>query len=224
MATVAILEDSPHAIASMRYALEAPAQALCLNWQLLQHCTHSAAMIEWLNQNPVDVLVCDLELPDFSGLAVIAHCAEHYPKTEIMVCTVFEDDSNIFESLRQGASGYILKSDITRSFTHSLDQIMQGGSPMSPKIARRILAHLNPKPALPQSPTKLVNDAQLTLTPKELEVLDLVSRGFRHAEIAQHMNVSVNTISTHAKNIYKKLQVNSKGEAVFEARQLGFIT
>jgi DNA-binding NarL/FixJ family response regulator len=132
-----------------------------------------------------------------------------------MVCTIFEDDEHLFESLRSGANGYLLKADISTKFVSALSQMMDGDAPMSPRIARRVLHQLSPTPDLPVTSS--------ILTKKELEILSLIARGFKFLEISQMQGISIHTVHSHIKNIYKKLQVTSKNEAVYEARALKLI-
>lgn len=213
MPTLAILEDSPEALFDMLSAIAAAPQAK--PWVVAHTASSCAQMNEWLNANPVDLLVCDLNLPDCSGVTTIRHCHALSPSTEIMVCTIFEDDEHLFESLRSGANGYLLKADISTKFVSALSQMMDGDAPMSPRIARRVLHQLSPTPDLPVTSS--------ILTKKELDILSLIARGFKFLEISQMQGISIHTVHSHIKNIYKKLQVTSKNEAVYEARALKLI-
>jgi DNA-binding NarL/FixJ family response regulator len=217
MPTLAILEDSALPLLQMREALSRYTQ-----YQLLYTSTQGAGMKTWLNSHAVDILVADLGLPDMSGVEVIKHCKTMQPSTEIMVCTIFEDDEHLFTSLQSGANAYLLKSDIEHVFIDSLNQLLAGGSPMSPSIARRVLRQLQ-QPI--EKPTAGGSNTQVPplLTHKELDVLNLLMRGFKYAEIAATLPCSPHTVNTHIKSIYKKLQVSSKTEAVFEARQLNIL-
>lgn len=250
MPTLAILEDSPSAIAQMQRAL---AQDASLT--LLYHTAFGLHMNDWLSDHAVDLLVVDLSLPDMSGLEVIRHCHAVRPHTEMLVCTLFEDDDNVFTSLRLGAGGYLLKADISEQLCHAAHQLLAGGAPMSPSIARKVLrqfqSHQNvAAPALPlleneppdaagsiDSPNALAcadplaqarlldepnaaNEAHLLLSSKQLAVLNLVARGFKYVEVAQLLDVSIHTVHSQLKAIYKKLEVKSKAEAIYEARQL----
>jgi DNA-binding NarL/FixJ family response regulator len=123
---------------------------------------------------------------------------------------------HLFESLRLGANGYLLKADIDVSLLSSVQQLIDGGSPMSPRIARRVLLQLHP-PVPPE-----IEQPSL-LTPKELKVLALIARGFKYTEIANLQNISTHTVHSHLKNIYKKLHVSSKSEAIYEARLSKYI-
>ncbi len=215
MPTVAILEDNLESLASMRRVLGA-SNAVKNGWTIVftTHLCHE--MILWLNTHEVDVLVSDLGLPDQSGLLAVKHCKETHPTTEILVCSVFDDDMHLFESLKYGATGYLLKPDIDTSLLKSVQQLLDGGSPMSPRIARRVLLQLHP-------PVAAHIEQPSLLTPKELQVLALIARGFKYSEIATLQNLSTHTVHTHLKNVYKKLQVSSKSEAIYEARANKYI-
>jgi DNA-binding NarL/FixJ family response regulator len=196
--TIAILEDTPESLAAMLRALSTPA-ARKQDWGVSYTTERCEQMIEWLRSNAVDVLISDLGLPDLSGLHAVQFCKTTRPSTEIL-----------------GANGYLLKADIDTTLLNSVAQLIEGGSPMSPRIARRVLLQLHP-PVAPE-----IEQPSL-LTPKELQVLALIARGFKYGEIAELQKLSTHTVHTHLKNIYKKLQVSSKSEAIFEARQQRYI-
>jgi DNA-binding NarL/FixJ family response regulator len=217
MPTLAILEDSALPLLQMREALSRYTQ-----YQLLYTSTQGAGMKTWLNSHAVDILVADLGLPDMSGVEVIKHCKNMQPSTEIMVCTIFEDDEHLFTSLQSGANAYLLKSDIEHAFLDSLNQLLAGGAPMSPSIARRVLKQLQ-QPIKKTTAGDSNTQVPPLLTHKELDVLNLLMRGFKYSEIAATLPCSPHTVNTHIKSIYKKLQVSSKTEAVFEARQLNIL-
>ncbi len=187
---------------------------------------HSAAwardMLGWLAEHAVDVLLVDLGLPDGSGIDIIAHCARLQPACEVMVITMFGDESNMMKAFSAGAKGYLLKDGTGEDLAGHIMNLRSGGSPMSPIIARKLLGQLGATPAATATPHAREPLAQ-PLSPKETEVLSLVARGFSYAETAGLLNISVHTVHSHVRNIYGKLSVNSKTEAVYEARQLGLL-
>jgi DNA-binding NarL/FixJ family response regulator len=187
MPTQAILEDSALPLLQMREALSRHTQ-----YQLLYTSTQGADMKTWLNNHAVDILVADLGLPDMSGVEVIKHCKKVQANTEIMVCTIFEDDEHLFTSLQSGANAYLLKSDIEHAFIGSLNQLLAGGAPMSPSIARRVLKQLH-QPSDKPAPLPSDKPEQSLLTHKELEVLNLLMRGFKYSEIATTLPCSPHT-------------------------------
>jgi DNA-binding NarL/FixJ family response regulator len=175
-------------------------------------------MLSWLQAHAPDVLLVDLGLPDLPGLAVITYCAQLHPCTDIMVVTMFEDEEHVVRSIEAGASGYLLKDSLRDEIVHLILQLRAGGAPMTPVIARQLLRRMRPEQRR-TAPREL----GVALTARELEVLGLIARGFKYAEIARLQNVAVNTVHSHIKAIYSKLSVHSKTEAVFEAGRLGLI-
>ncbi|OUM02428.1 response regulator transcription factor [Variovorax sp. JS1663] len=184
-------------------------------------------ILGWLADNPVDVLLVDLGLPDRSGLDVIRDCRRTQPACAVMVISIFGDEANMVQAFEAGASGYLLKDGTEADLATHIRNLRAGGSPMSPVIARQLLRRWQanqpqvPAPAPAASPG--ASPAPERLSPREFEVLDLVSRGFPYLEVAARMGVSVTTVQTHIRNIYGKLDVHNKSEAVFEARNLGWL-
>jgi DNA-binding NarL/FixJ family response regulator len=193
----------------------------------------------WLDDdaNMVDVLLTDLGLPDGSGLEVIRHATRLHPRCEPLVISLFGDEDNVLASIEAGALGYIHKDSAPDDIAQTILEMKAGASPISPMIARKVLAKYassRPRPpeaaAVPQiavaSASEVRNKVageQNLLSPREHEVLLLISRGFSYAEIARLQTVSVHTVQTHIKNLYSKLSVHSKNEAVFEASRLGLL-
>ncbi|RZI43161.1 response regulator transcription factor [Herbaspirillum sp. HC18] len=175
----------------------------------------------WLRDHGPDVLLVDLGLPDRSGLDVIEMCARMHPTCDIMVITMFGDERNVLASIQTGARGYVLKDDLGDSLAGAVRTLRAGGSPMSPIIARQVLRRLRPgnaQPA-PRAPVEL----QGKLSSREIEVLELIARGYTYVETARLLNVTLHTVQAHIKHIYTKLAVNSRTEAVLEARNLGLL-
>lgn len=180
-----------------------------------------ADALAWLAQHPVDVLLTDLGLPDGSGIDLIRACAATHPRCDIMVITMFGDEKNVLSSIEAGAVGYILKDADQLDVARFIADLRQGGSPMSPLVARKLLLRAQPAPAVPASAADTAE--AIKLTPREQEALDLIARGYTYGEIASLLAVSVNTVQTHIKNTYAKLSVHSRSEAVFEAQKMGLL-
>ena len=172
-----------------------------------------------------EVVLVDLGLPDGSGLELIAHIHQHMPGCESMVLTVFGDESHVISSIEAGATGYLTKDTRTADILDRLKQLRAGGSPISPVIARRLLNRFRGVPTHDQLPTSktAANHEFTPLSEREQQVLEMVAKGFMQAEIADILGVSINTISTYIKRIYKKLAVNSRTSAVHRANALGLI-
>lgn len=183
----------------------------------------------WLDNdtNMVDVLLTDLGLPDGSGLEVIRHATRLHPRCEPLVISLFGDEDNVLASIEAGALGYIHKDSAPDDIAQTILEMKDGASPISPMIARKVLAKYASRarpgePAPEPAPAKPAAEGPL-LSPREHEVLMLIARGFSYAEIARLQSVSVHTVQTHIKNLYSKLSVHSKNEAVFEASRLGLL-
>ena len=162
------------------------------------------------------VLLVDLGLPSGSGIELIRYAHQHLPQTDVMVVSVFGDEPHVMASLEAGATGYLLKDTHPADLTEQVRTLHAGGSPISPVIARQLLLRLAPDPAPP------VN-GEPVLSPQERQVLTLSAKGFSFEEIARMLAVSRHTVMTYVKRSYRKLQVHSKTEAIYEARKLGLV-
>lgn len=191
--------------------------------------SNAADILAWLNDNPIDVLLVDLGLPDHPGLQVISQCRTMQPACAVMVLSIFGDEANMVQAFEAGASGYLLKDGTETELATHIRHLRAGGSPMSPVIARQLLRRWQARagiaaPAKPATPSPFGGSIRPErLSPREFEVLDLVSRGFTYVEVGTQMGVSASTVQTHIRNIYGKLDVHNKSEAVFEARTLGWL-
>jgi DNA-binding NarL/FixJ family response regulator len=160
--------------------------------------------------NP-DVVLVDIHLPGMSGIDCIRILKGQMPRVQIMMLTVFEDHDRIFQSLSAGASGYLLKQTPPDKLREAICELHAGGSPMSASIARRMVETFRaPSPSRSQ-------DELDSLSPRESQTLALLAKGFLYKEIADQMSVSVETVRTHLQNIYAKLHVRSRTEAVMKA-------
>ncbi|MGI9333113.1 MAG: response regulator [Gammaproteobacteria bacterium] len=166
-----------------------------------------------------DVMLVDLGLPDGNGVSLIRHARRERPSTEIMVLTVFGDERHVVAAIEAGACGYLLKGDDPIDICVAIVDLLEGKSPISAGIARHILKRLH-TPAI-ENVEPSVHGPRLSA--REHEVLELVARGLTYAEIAALLAISVHTVTAHVQNIYGKMQVRSRSEAVFEAVQLGII-
>jgi DNA-binding NarL/FixJ family response regulator len=153
-----------------------------------------------------DIILMDIGLPHISGIEGVFTVKSAYPKIQVMMFTVFEDDENIFEAIRAGASGYLLKKTPPEEIVASIQELYHGGAPMSGSIARKVIQSFQTKPA-----SQL---AEFNLTTRENEILYSLVEGLSYKKIAEKYFVSISTIRTHICNVYQKLHVNSKSEAV----------
>lgn len=219
--TVMIVEDDP-AFLTRFCGIVASAPDLTL---LAAVSDLGSAQRQLARQAP-DVLLTDLGLPDGSGIELIREAARHHPQTDIMVVTMFGDESHVLASIEAGATGYVLKDSLPAEFVSLITQLREGGSPISPVIARQLLKRFKPASASPGTDTPVAASppsADAALSARETEVLALVAKGFNFAEVARLLTVSPHTITAHVKKIYQKLAVHSRGEAVYEASRMGLI-
>ena len=176
-----------------------------------------------------DVLMVDLGLPDISGIEVIAHAAKRHPTTDVLVVTMFGDDQHVLASIEAGATGYLLKDALADRICISIHELRAGGSPITPSIARKVLARFRlPVPVqtpVPATTKGTVADiaSSTALTEREIDILRLVAKGLSFNEVGDSLDISPHTVVTHVKKIYRKLAVHSRGEAVFEAGQMGLL-
>jgi DNA-binding NarL/FixJ family response regulator len=162
-----------------------------------------------------DIVLMDLGLPGMSGLEGIRRFKERYPGLHLVALTVYEDDERIFEALCAGASGYLLKKTPPARLLECLREVVQGGAPMSPEVARRVITLFRAFRPPPR--------AEHQLTPHEVRILGLLAEGHSYKTAAATLGSSVNTVAFHMKNIYSKLQVHSKSEAVAKALRDGIV-
>ena len=188
-----------------------------------------AAGLRLLDGPVADVLLVDLGLPDGSGIDVIRAAVARWPACGVMVSTAFGDEAHVIRSIEAGAAGYLLKHAEPASLVEEIRSLHAGGSPISPLIARQMLMRLRAPPAgAPAGPhggaAEHRGDAgAAVLSAREHEVLQLITRGYTADEIATMLQISRHTALTYVRRIYSKLKVNSKAEAIFEARQRGLL-
>ena len=163
-----------------------------------------------------DLALVDLGLPDGSGIEVIGHALRLHPQCEVLVISIFGDDTHVVAAIEAGASGYLLKDSSLTPLGGQLQHLRDGGSPLSPQIARTLIRRQRPTPARAGVDPAAASDGGDALTEREFEVLTFIAKGFSYHEGAAMLGVSANTVRTHIKRIYRKLAVNSRSEAVYE--------
>ena len=156
-----------------------------------------------------DVVLMDINLPRMSGIECTRRLKERQPDVPIMMLTIYEDDEKIFDSLTAGASGYLLKKTPPAKLLDAILELHNGGSPMSSRIARKVVETFR---ALGTSSKEIEN-----LSKRESEILSHLAKGYRYKEIADTLFISIETVRTHIRNIYEKLHVRSRSEAVLKA-------
>ncbi len=210
---VAILEDEPEVRRRFEDALRRNPRL-----SLVYSAGSVAQAIEMASMRLADVTLVDLGLPDRDGRDFIRWLAQHQPQVLPMVVTVFGDEEHVTSSLEAGAMGYLLKDSPPSEIAKRIVELYEGGSPISPSVARSVIRRFVSSNQRPGA-TGEVNP----LSRRELEVLRLIEKGMTYEEVAQLLGVSWHTVTAYLRRVYQKLQVNSRTEAVFEARQRGFI-
>jgi|SRR5665213_530496 len=200
--TVAIVEDNTDIREAMRVLINGSSGFSCTH----VYSSADEAVIE-LPKFQTDIILMDIQMPGISGIECVSQLKPLMPKTHFMMVTVFEDDDNIFNALKAGASGYILKRTSPAQILEAIREMHNGGSPMSPEIARRVV----------ESMQKEKNKNTEILTEREKQILDLLAKGFLYKEIAKELDISHETVKGHIHNIYEKLQVQNKVEALNKA-------
>ena len=219
--TVLVVEDDALTRRSLCMAIESESSL-----RLVGACDTFQSAMTALGEGPGDILLTALGLPDGSGLEVIRACARLYPDCDIMVLTMSSDEDQVLACIEGGAAGYVLKNAGRENIVRALLDLHCGGSPISPLVARKVLARMrNEAKSVPLASTgaACASEEGVQLTRRESAILELIARGDSYAEVAQILSVSVGTVQTHVKNIYAKLSVHSRGEAVYEAQRRGLL-
>jgi DNA-binding NarL/FixJ family response regulator len=197
---IAIVEDDRVTRESLAALLGRASGFTCLG----TYASAEEALAKVPKQLP-DVLLVDINLPGRSGIECVAELKTAFPKLQVLMLTVYDDTESIFESLRAGASGYLLKRTRTADLIAAIKEVLHGGSPMSTNIARKVVSHFH-------APER-ANELQ-ALTTREHEILTLLSEGLQYKEIADKLTISTGTVRAHLHTIYGKLHVQTRTEAV----------
>jgi DNA-binding NarL/FixJ family response regulator len=216
--SVALVEDD---VNFQNALIEAIAEAT--DMILLSVAGTRAKGLQMLDQIQADVLLVDLGLPDGSGIDVIRAAHAKQPACNIMVSTTFGDELHVMQSLEAGASGYLLKDSAPKNMLDEIRSLHGGGSPISPLIARQILMRFQHDDQATTKPEHTPGKQRVTLSAREQEVLEYITKGFTSDEIAVLISISHHTVLTYVRRIYAKLEVTSKTEAIYEARNQGLL-
>ncbi len=204
--TVSIVEDNEQLRSTLARMIARSEGFACVG----QHASAEAGLAAIPNEKPNCVLM-DINLPGMNGVECVRKLKELLPETQIVMLTAYEDTENIFNSLAAGAAGYLLKRSKSAEILEALRDVQKGGSPMSTHIARKVVQSFQARPsAAPAEHTE-------ELSPREQEVLDLLSQGFMYKEISDKLGISFETVRTYIRRIYEKLHVRTRTEAVAKA-------
>lgn len=196
--TVSVVEDNKSFRASLVELIRS-AEGL----EFISEYSNAEEAMDIIYKNP-DVVIIDIVLPGKSGLELITEIKEKRDRIQFLICSSYDDDERIFAALEAGASGYIMKDYSSAEIVNAIRELYYGGSPMSPYIARRVI----------NSFQKKKYDEDYALTDREKEILDLVATGMMYKEIAENLFITHETVKKHMKNIYHKLHVQNRVEAI----------
>ena len=195
--------------------------AIITDWPgatLVAACATLAEAVAAIEAENFDLLVTDLKLPDGNGIEAIRLVGRRHPRAEAMVISVLTDERSVLDAIEAGAAGYLLTDADSLDLIEAITDLMAGRSPISSRIARVLVRRLSERgdPAEP-------DEDRPSLTPREMDILWGVAKGFTYGELAERLGMSRQTVPVHIRNIYRKLQASNRSEAVFEATRLGLI-
>jgi DNA-binding NarL/FixJ family response regulator len=202
MITISIIEDQPEMRASLAEILGRSPGLRCVG----AHATGEEGLRKIPKDNP-DVVLMDINLPGMNGIQCVARLKKLLPNTQVLMLTTYDDGDLIFDSLRAGANGYLLKNMPREEMVQAVMQVHAGGAPMSLQVARKVINHFHE--------TKPASDLQ-QLTSRELDILRLLAKGHMYKEIAAHLAISMSTVRTHVSAVYEKLHVHSRTQAAIK--------
>jgi DNA-binding NarL/FixJ family response regulator len=208
MIKVAIVEDDARFRKSLRRVIESKSDLTCV-----AECPNGAVAVESIPRERPDLVLMDLNLPDSTGAEITAKLKAQMPDLSVVVLTVYNDTDNIFKALRAGACGYLLKQATAQEILDAIAEAKRGGAPMTSEIARKVIAAFQ-EPA----PVEVPGGTE-ALAPREREILELVANGYANKEIADKLSLTLSTVCWYLHEIYKKLHVQSRVQAVNKLRQ-----
>jgi DNA-binding NarL/FixJ family response regulator len=215
MIKIAIIDDNSFLIKSTQEKL-----SFFEDFDIKFTATDGINCVEKLEKNHnIDLILMDIEMPKMNGIEATEIIKNKYPQIKIIMLTVFDNDENIFNAIKAGADGYLLKEVNPKDLHQGIIDTMDGGATMTPSIAMKTLK-------LFRNPTtfeNITNEEEYNLTPREIEVLEQLSKGLKYNAIAENLFLSAGTIRKHVENIYSKLQVHNKLEAIQKAKNNNLI-
>ncbi len=198
---ISIVEDDPSLGSIISEILHAAPE-----WNLLAHYSNAEDALKGMAAGCPKVVLMDIQLPGMSGIECVGRLKASHPEVLVLMVTVYDNNERIFDALAAGASGYLLKRDIPAKLMEALDDLLSGGSPMSSAIARKVVQHFQKSPP--------ARNEDHNLTPREKQILELLAKGNLYKEIAWELGIGFETVRSHIDNIYRKLHVRTRTEAV----------
>ena len=202
---IIIYEDNTNLRESLRSLL-----ALSGDYKVLASYPDCSAVAAQVKEGQPDIVLMDIDMPGMNGIEAVRKIREFDNRVQIIMLTVFDDNTHVFEAMYAGANGYLLKKYVSDKLIHAIREVLEGGAPMSPSIARMVINNM-------QKPVQPAAEKDYQLTAREKETLQLLSKGNSFKMIAAELNISIDTVRTHIKRIYDKLHVRSQIEAVSKA-------
>ena len=214
MIKIAIAEDISRIAESVKQKLE-----LAPEFKVSFIASNGQEMLNQLNKNHnIDVILMDINMPELNGIACTEQVKLRWPNIKIIMSTVFDDEQNLFDALMAGADGYLMKDEAPQKLHKAIYEVLEGGAPMSPLMARKSLRLIT------RGTTHVEKrSVDYDLTKREVEVLEHLGKGLSYDQIASNLFISHGTVRKHVENVYKKLQVHNKVEAVQKAQKDGLI-
>jgi DNA-binding NarL/FixJ family response regulator len=204
MIKIAIFDDHKHRREALKLMISLNEEMECVGDY--EDCSN---LVADLGANPPNVVLMDIHMPGMNGIEGVQLLRKHFPNTFVIMQTIFENDENLFNSILAGAHGYLLKSTPNDKIIEGIMEVVNGGAPMTPSIARRVLEYFSKR-------SETVK-AEYNLSDREKEILEYLVRGYSQKMVAAELHLSKHTVNNHIKNIYQKLQVHSVSEAVATA-------
>ncbi|MCZ4407708.1 response regulator transcription factor [Cryomorphaceae bacterium 1068] len=209
---VAVFDDNDDRRMSLKYLI-----GMLPDMEFVGDFSDATRSVEKVNKSKPDVILMDIEMPGVTGIEAVSEIKKAFPEVSILMQTIFDDESMIFDALKAGASGYLLKKGTPEKVIEGVREAYQGGAPMSPAIATKVLAFFRNMPNSENDDEKEEDKPDYGLTVRQKEILTELVNGSSYKMIAATMNISYNTVNTHIRHVYEKLHVHSLGEAVAKA-------
>lgn len=214
MIKIAIAEDISKLSAALKEKIE-----LGVEFKVVSISTNGKELIERLEDNhAVDVIIMDINMPEMNGIEATEFVTNRWPQIKVIMSTVFDDEQNLYESVMAGASGYLLKDEQPAKVHRAIYEALDGGAPMSSVIAKKALAILRNG-----APKSMISEEDYDLTKREMEVLQQIAKGLSYDQISDNLFISYGTARKHVENIYRKMKVHNKLEAVEKGKRGGLI-